>query len=56
VLFEDHINYGLFMGARLNSKRLEGTGKGLRHVKVYEMKDVDEEEFARLARDAAKLA
>ena len=56
MLYEDHVNYGLFMGARLKSKRLEGTGKGLRHVKVYAMKDVDEKEFARLARDAARLA
>lgn len=56
MAYDDHINYGLFMGARLKSERLEGTGKGLRHVKVYAMKDIDEKEFARLARDAAKLA
>ncbi|MDA4113336.1 MAG: DUF1801 domain-containing protein [Thaumarchaeota archaeon] len=56
MVFEDHINYGLFMGARMKSERLEGTGKGLRHVKVYETKDVDEKEFARLAGDAAELA
>jgi hypothetical protein len=56
MLYDDHINYGLFMGARLKSRRLEGTGKGLRHVKVYGMRDVDEKEFARLAKDAAELA
>jgi hypothetical protein len=56
MLYDDHINYGLFMGARLKSTRLEGTGKGLRHVKVHAMRDVDEKEFARLARDAAELA
>src|ERR1700722_13099092 len=56
MFFDDHINYGLFMGAHLKSERLEGTGKGLRHVKVYGMRDVDEKEFSRLARDAAKLA
>jgi hypothetical protein len=55
MLFDDHVNFGLFMGAQLESKRLEGTGKGLRHIKVYGMKDVDEKEFARLARDAAAL-
>ena len=56
MFFDDHTNYGLFMGARLKSERLEGTGKGLRHVKVYGVKDVDEKEFSRLAMDAAKLA
>jgi hypothetical protein len=56
MVFDDHVNYGLFMGARLKSERLEGTGKGLRHVKVYGTKDVDEKEFARLAGDAAELA
>ncbi|MDA4134811.1 MAG: DUF1801 domain-containing protein [Thaumarchaeota archaeon] len=56
MLFEDHVNFGLFMGAQLRSKRLEGTGKGLRHVKVYEMDDVDEKKFTRLARGAAALA
>jgi hypothetical protein len=56
MVFEDHVNYGLFMGARLKSERLEGTGKGLRHVKVYETNDVDEKEFARLAGDASELA
>ncbi|MGD0637851.1 MAG: DUF1801 domain-containing protein [Nitrososphaerales archaeon] len=55
MLFEDHVNFGLIMGARLNSKRLEGTGKGMRHVKLYEMSDVDEKEFTRLAREAAAL-
>jgi hypothetical protein len=56
MVYDDHVNYGLFSGARLKSERLEGTGKGLRHVKVYGMKDIDEKEFARLARDAAKMA
>ena len=55
MLFDDHVNFGLFMGARLKSKRLEGTGKGLRHVKLYEMSDVDEKELTRLAREAAAL-
>lgn len=55
MIYDDHVNYGLFMGARLASKRLEGTGKGLRHVKVYGVGDIDEKQFARLARDAARL-
>ncbi len=55
MLYEDHVNFGLFMGAKLRSERLEGTGKGLRHVKVFGVEDVDEKEFSRLAREAAKL-
>jgi hypothetical protein len=55
MIYDDHVNFGLFMGARLKAARLEGTGKGLRHVKVYTIGDIDEKEFSRLARDAAKL-
>jgi hypothetical protein len=55
MVYDNHVNYGLFMGARVKSKRLEGTGKGLRHVKVFGLADIDEKEFARLAREAARL-
>jgi|GEM_PF-3295666 hypothetical protein len=55
MLFDDYVNFGLFIGARLKSKRLEGTGKGLGHVKLYEVRDVDEKEFARLAKEVAAL-
>ncbi len=55
MIYDDHVNFGLFMGAKLKPKRLEGTGKGLRHVKVTRPDDVDEREFTRLAKGAAKL-
>ena len=53
--YKDHVDLGFFMGAKLKSKLLEGTGKGLRHVKVWSGSDVKEDEFARLLKDAAKL-
>ena len=55
MMYDDHVNYGLFMGARLRSRRLEGTGKGLRHLKLYKKEDVDEQILAELAREAASL-
>ena len=56
MIMEDHLNYGIFVGAKLRSSRLEGSGKGLRHIKVFRVEDIDEKEFARLAKQASKLA
>jgi hypothetical protein len=53
--YRDHTDFGFFRGVDLESPRLEGTGKGLRHVKVLSMDDIDENEFRRLLLDAAKL-
>ena len=53
--YKDHIDFGFFMGARLKSKRLEGTGKGLRHVKITGLDEIDEKDFSRLLHNAAKL-
>ena len=53
--YSDHVNLGFFLGSKLKSKRLEGTGKGLRHIKVWDKSDVDESEFGRLLRNAARL-
>jgi hypothetical protein len=55
VCYSDHVNLGFFMGAKLTSPLLEGTGKGLRHVKVRTAKDVDRKEFARLLRGAVAM-
>ena len=55
MFYSDHVNLGFFMGARLKSRRLEGTGKGLRHVKVRSKADVDEREFGRLLKEATAL-
>lgn len=55
-LYKDHVNLGFFKGSSLKSKRLVGTGKGLRHVKVWKPSDIDEAEFSRLLRDAEKIS
>ena len=53
--FRDYVNLGFFQGAKLRSKRLEGTGKGLRHIKVKVVGDIDKREFTRLLKEAAAL-
>ena len=55
VGFKDHADLGLFAGAKLDSKLLEGTGKGIRHIKVRNEDDINEAEFVRLLKQAAKL-
>lgn len=54
--YDDHVNLGFFMGAKLKSRKLEGTGKGLRHVKVRSKADIDEVEFSSLLKKAASLS
>lgn len=39
----------------MNSKLLEGTGKGLRHIKIREMKDIKKRETSKLLKEAPKL-
>ena len=56
MLYKDHVNLGFFEGAKLMSGRLEGTGKGLRHIKVRRPEDIDEGEFSKLLKEAAALA
>lgn len=55
IVYGDHLDFGFFKGAMLKSDRLEGTGKGLRHIKVRNEEDIDEPEFSRLLKDATKL-
>ncbi len=55
LFYPDHVDLGFFMGAKLKSKRIEGTGNGLRHVKVWKIEDIDEREFTRLLKEAARL-
>lgn len=49
------INFGFPRGAELDSELLEGTGKGMRHIKVASTDDVRARAFAALLRAAAKL-
>jgi hypothetical protein len=50
-----HVNLYFFSGAKLSSKLLEGTGKGMRHVKIETLSDINEKELSRLLKQAAKL-
>jgi len=49
------INLGFPRGAELDSELLEGTGKGMRHVKVASTDDIQSRAFASLLKAAAKL-
>ncbi len=53
--YRDHVNLGFFKGAKLHSKLLEGTGKGLRHIKVFKPGDIKEKEIAKLLKEATGL-
>ncbi|MDA4128644.1 MAG: DUF1801 domain-containing protein [Thaumarchaeota archaeon] len=55
IAYKDHMDFGFFVGTKLKSNRLEGSGKGLRHIKVQSDDDIDEKEFSRLLLDAVKL-
>ncbi len=54
--FKDHVNLGFARGAELPDPagRVEGTGKGMRHVKIRSAKEIDAA-VKDLARDAFKL-
>ncbi len=54
--YKNHADLGFFAGAKPDSKLLEGTEKGIRHVKVRKEDDIKEAEFVRLLKEAAKLA
>lgn len=55
INYANHVNFGFTFGARLQSDRLEGTGKNFRHIKIRSIDDIDENEFIRLLQEAAKL-
>ena len=57
IVYKDHVDFGFFNGAKLKDPEglLEGTGKGLRHVKVRESKDIRPKEFAALLKQALAM-
>jgi hypothetical protein len=55
LIYSDHVDYGFFRGAELNSQALEGTGKELRHFRINADKNLDEKEILRLLKEASKL-
>jgi hypothetical protein len=52
-----YVNLQLFQGASLPDPEglLEGTGKGMRHVKVRELEGIPKDALKRLVREAARL-
>jgi hypothetical protein len=53
---DDHLQFGFFGGAGLSDPKglLKGTGKYIKHIKVYALSDIDETAFARLIRQAVR--
>jgi hypothetical protein len=52
--FKDHVNVGFFSGASLKdpARLLEGTGKRMRHVKLWPGREVDSAALAQLVEAA----
>jgi hypothetical protein len=55
IIYRDHVDFGFFRGAELESKLLEGTGKSLRHIKIRSSNEVGEKELAGLLKRATEL-
>lgn len=57
IPYTHHVNLQLFRGAELSSRfrELEGSGKGLRHLKCFYDRPVDRDLVARLVRAALEL-
>lgn len=57
IVYRDHVDFGFFNGAKLKDARglLEGTGKGLRHIKVFKAGDIREADFAPLLKQAVAM-
>lgn len=53
----DHINVGFHRGVDLTDPKslLEGTGKGMRHVKVHSPRDIDAPALATLVKQAVRI-
>lgn len=57
MAFKDHVNLAFFRGTELADPEglLEGTGKGMRHVKVRIVQDIPKKSLTALVSEAAKL-
>jgi hypothetical protein len=53
---DDHLQFGFFGGTGLSDpkKLLKGSGKHVKHLKVFTMSDINETEFAKLIRQAVR--
>jgi hypothetical protein len=55
---KDYVNFGFARGAELSDPEglLEGTGKGMRHVKVKTPKDIRRKPLTAMVKEAMKLS
>lgn len=55
--FKNSVNFGFWRGVDIDDPngRLQGSGEKMRHVKLAEAADVDEEAFAAFVRQAVQL-
>jgi hypothetical protein len=53
---DDHLQFGFFAGTAVLDPKglLQGSGKHVKHIKVYKLGDIDEAAFGRLIRQAVK--
>lgn len=53
----DHMNLGFFQGAKLTDPEghIEGTGKGMRHIKIRSLDDISQPQFSSWVREAVAL-
>ena len=54
--YTEHINLYFPEGAKLSSPLLEGTGNGMRHIKISSESDIESIEFSRLLKEALRNA
>jgi len=57
MFYADHINLGFFRGSELSPQhpQLVGSGTGMRHVQVRNLKATKDPALARIIRDAVLL-
>ncbi len=53
---DDHLQFGFFGGSGLTDTKglLKGSGKFIKHIKVFTLDDIDEVAFSRLIRQATR--
>jgi hypothetical protein len=53
---DDHLQFGFFGGSGLKDPKglLRGSGKYIKHIKIYTLGDIDEAAFTRLVRQATR--
>jgi len=54
--YKNHVNLYFPQGAKLSSDLLEGTGKGMRHIKISEDSDIDNPRISKLLQLATRNA